>query len=101
LKPFSSLQTKEKTSIHSKNITVNRHLHYCFLRHLRSCSKIKEYGHRTKRKQRKVEEGTEERKQGWPARASPSSPSPPADQVRVSSSRIISFKYHLHCASEF
>jgi hypothetical protein len=50
---------KGKTSIYSKNITVNRHLHYCFLRHLRSCGKTKVYGHRIKRKQRKAEEGEE------------------------------------------
>jgi len=50
---------KGKTSIHSKNITVNRHLHYCFLRHLRSYGKTKVYGHRIKRKQRKAEEGEE------------------------------------------
>jgi hypothetical protein len=48
---------KGKTSIYSKNITVNRHLHYRFLRHLRSCGKT--YGHRIKRKQRKAEEGEE------------------------------------------
>ena len=78
---------KGKTSIHSKNITANRHRLRSLKNYWESRGKPRDrcyclqHFQNQERKQRKAEEGAEERRQCRPARASPSSPSIPAYQV--------------------